>query len=48
LKTEEATPALKVLLARAGGMGDFTALEQRLARLQTAVRSFFNRLVQAA
>jgi glutamine synthetase adenylyltransferase len=48
LKAEEATPALQALLARACGMGDFTALQQRLARLQAAVRGFFNRLVQAA
>jgi len=48
LKAEEATPALKALLARAGGAGDFTALEQRLAGLQATVRGFFNRLVQAA
>ncbi len=48
LKAEEATPALKALLARAGGMRDFAALEQRLARLQTAVRGIFTRLVQAA
>jgi [glutamine synthetase] adenylyltransferase / [glutamine synthetase]-adenylyl-L-tyrosine phosphorylase len=48
LKAEEATPALKALLARAGGAGDFAALEQRLARLQAAVRGLFTRLVQAA
>jgi len=48
MKAEEATPALQALLARAGGVGDFSALEQRLARLQAAVRDFFNRLVQAA
>jgi glutamate-ammonia-ligase adenylyltransferase len=48
LKAEEATPALKALLAQAGGAGDFATLEQRLARLQAAVRGFFTRLVQAA
>jgi glutamate-ammonia-ligase adenylyltransferase len=44
LKPEDATPALKGLLARAGGAGDFAELEQRLARLQLAVRALFLRL----
>ncbi len=48
LKAEEATPALKELLARAGGAADFTALEQRLRESQIAVRDFFTRLVSEA
>ena len=34
LDANAATPALKALLARAGGVPDFTALQARLARLQ--------------
>ena len=45
LKAEEATPALKELLARAGGAADFALLEQRLRDSQSAVRAFFTRLV---
>jgi glutamate-ammonia-ligase adenylyltransferase len=48
LKAEEATPALKGLLARAGGAADFAALEQRLRASQSAVRDFFTRLVGEA
>jgi len=48
LQAEEATPALRALLARAGGAGDFAALEQCLARVQESVRDIFNDLVQAA
>ena len=43
-KSEAATPALKALLARAGQAPDFTALEQRLTRLQQRVRAAFVRL----
>jgi glutamate-ammonia-ligase adenylyltransferase len=44
LKAQEATPALKELLARAGGAADFAALERRLRDLQAQVRGFFIRL----
>jgi len=48
LQPEEATPALRALLARAGGATEFAALERHLARLQEAVRGIFSDLVQAA
>jgi glutamate-ammonia-ligase adenylyltransferase len=41
LDPEAATPGLKVLLARAGGVGDFPTLEARLAGTQDAVRAIF-------
>jgi glutamate-ammonia-ligase adenylyltransferase len=44
LRPAEATPALKALLARAGGVPDFAALETRLAALQARVRAAFLRL----
>jgi glutamate-ammonia-ligase adenylyltransferase len=44
LRPAEATPALKALLARAGGAPDFAGLETRLAALQTRVRAVFLRL----
>ena len=47
LKPQEATPALKALLARAGGAPDFASLEQLLTALQTQVRAAFLRLTQA-
>jgi glutamate-ammonia-ligase adenylyltransferase len=46
LKPEEATPALKSLLARAGGARDFAELEQRLTSVQAAVRAAFIRLTE--
>ena len=48
LKPEEATPALKGLLARAGGAADFAELEERLARLQHSVRALFLELTGSA
>ena len=44
LRPDEATPALKALLARAGDAPDFAALEKRLAVLQAGVRAAFLRL----
>jgi glutamate-ammonia-ligase adenylyltransferase len=46
LKPEEATPALKGLLARAGGAPHFAELEARLTGLQNAVRAAFFRLTR--
>jgi len=46
LRPAEATPALKALLARAGGAPDFAGLEWRLAALQTQVRAVFLRLTE--
>ncbi|HWC63607.1 MAG TPA: bifunctional [glutamine synthetase] adenylyltransferase/[glutamine synthetase]-adenylyl-L-tyrosine phosphorylase, partial [Rhizomicrobium sp.] len=48
LNPDEATPALKSLLARAGGAADFAELETRLGRLQEAVRAVFLRLTGSA
>jgi glutamate-ammonia-ligase adenylyltransferase len=39
LRPQEATPALKALLARAGGAPDFAGLEWRLTALQAQVRA---------
>ncbi len=44
LRPQEATPALKALLARAGGAPDFAGLEWRLTALQAQVRAIFLRL----
>jgi glutamate-ammonia-ligase adenylyltransferase len=44
LRPQEATAALKALLARAGGSPDFTGLELRLAALQSQVRAVFQRV----
>jgi glutamate-ammonia-ligase adenylyltransferase len=44
LKPDQATPALRELLARAGGAPDFASLEKRLAKLQAQVRAAFLRL----
>jgi glutamate-ammonia-ligase adenylyltransferase len=44
LRPQEATPALKALLARAGGAPDFAGLEWRLTALQAQVRAVFLRL----
>jgi glutamate-ammonia-ligase adenylyltransferase len=41
LKVETASRGLKELLARAGGMGDFAKLVQRLATLQAETRAIF-------
>jgi glutamate-ammonia-ligase adenylyltransferase len=45
LEPADATPGLKMLLARAGGTSDFTNLESSLFKLQDCVRSIFNRLI---
>ncbi len=44
LEDGTATPALKVFLARAGGVPSFPELERRLAALREGVRQAFNRL----
>jgi len=43
-KTDAASRGLKDLLARAGGMPDFAALEQRLMEAQAAARAIFDRV----
>ena len=45
LRTDEATPGLKALLARAGQATDFAALESQLFAHQTRVRAIFQRLI---
>lgn len=45
LDPEAATPGLKALLARAGGVGSFAALETALARAQTLARAVFERIL---
>ncbi|HEY5047016.1 MAG TPA: bifunctional [glutamine synthetase] adenylyltransferase/[glutamine synthetase]-adenylyl-L-tyrosine phosphorylase [Rhizomicrobium sp.] len=47
LDPAHATSGLKSLLARAGGADDFTALEQRLASVQSHVHALFGRLLAA-
>jgi glutamate-ammonia-ligase adenylyltransferase len=42
-----ATPGLKAMLARAGGVSDFEQLEAELATLQDRVRAIFERLMKA-
>jgi glutamate-ammonia-ligase adenylyltransferase len=42
-----ATPGLKALLARAGGEGDFAALEAKLKRLQASVAAIFEKQIAA-
>jgi glutamate-ammonia-ligase adenylyltransferase len=44
-RPREATPALKELLARAGGAPDFVRLEQRLIGLEGQVQAIFDRLI---
>ena len=45
LRTEEAAPSLKALLARAGQAPDFAALEAALFVHQTRIRAIFERLI---
>jgi len=47
LDPASATPGLKALLMRAGGVSEFAELEQRLARLQDRARESFERLLLA-
>ena len=43
LEPEHATPGLKALLARTGGVADFAELEARLAAHQAQARAAFER-----
>ncbi len=45
LEPENATPGLKLLLARAGGTSDFASLEAQLATTQARVRKIFDEIL---
>lgn len=45
LDTENASPGLKAILARAGGSGDFPHISERLVCLQREVRTIFTRIL---
>lgn len=45
LDSENASPGLRAILARAGGAADFPTLQGRLLRLQTDVRAIFARIL---
>ena len=47
-KPDAATRGLKALLARAGGAGDFAALEAQLAEAEKSARRIFDRLLPPA
>jgi glutamate-ammonia-ligase adenylyltransferase len=47
LEPEKATPGLRMLLARAGDMSDFAALEAQLADTQARVRKIFDEILPA-